>query len=72
VYRMRARGSDRGPSCDYGGVNGCEILQGRPLQLLRTLGCGAEPLATLSLSGLRKFSTACMNPKAFKDDFPDG
>src|SRR5215472_15607415 len=31
---------------------------------LRTPGCAAEPLAKLPLAGLRKFSTACMNPKA--------
>src|SRR5215471_12906693 len=58
-----------GAVADDSRVNTCEIVQGPPLQL-RTPGCTAEPLAKLSPSGLRKFSDACMNPEALKDDSP--
>ena len=49
-----------------------KLCKGGRCSYLRTPGCAAEPRAKLSLSGLRKFSAACMDPKAFIDDAPMG
>ena len=49
-----------------------KLCKGGRCSYLRTPGCAAEPPAKLSPSGLRKFSAACMNPKAFIDDAPMG